>query len=95
MQAFIKKVLQADSFVLFSKSYCPYSKKAKAILQENKIAFVCFELDEKQPLGQSKYSSAEILQGLAEYSKIQTVPQLFKNGRFLGDSSQIAQHFKR
>jgi glutaredoxin len=72
--------------VIFSKSYCPYSKRAKGILLEkyviNPEPYVV-ELDE-HPQG------AKIQSQLAEMTGRKTVPNIMINGKSIGGSDEIA-----
>ena len=45
--AFIQTALAADKVVVFSKSYCPYCKKAKDALRQAGIAFKAYEIENR------------------------------------------------
>lgn len=70
--------------LLFSKTYCPYSRKAKAHLDSIGLKYVTIELDS---LSDSMLPKLQEL--LFLLSGIKTVPQLYVSGRFIGDSSVI------
>ncbi len=42
--ALVSAAIKQHSVVMFSKSYCPFCDKAKALLKERNIAFTAFEL---------------------------------------------------
>ncbi|XP_021276850.1 glutaredoxin-C4 isoform X2 [Herrania umbratica] len=45
--AFVKKTISAHKIVIFSKSYCPYCRRAKSVFKElNQVPFAV-ELDER------------------------------------------------
>ncbi|MEW5299557.1 MAG: hypothetical protein WDW38_004403 [Sanguina aurantia] len=73
----IKSAIVAAPVVVYSKTYCPYCTKAKALLTDLKVPFTAFELD-KLGDGDELQSS---LQGL---TGSRTVPQVFIGGKFLG-----------
>ncbi|MBA0553746.1 hypothetical protein Gohar_006649, partial [Gossypium harknessii] len=45
--AFVKKTISAHKIVIFSKSYCPYCRKAKSVFKELKEVPFVVELDER------------------------------------------------
>ncbi|KAH8200029.1 hypothetical protein TruAng_005805 [Truncatella angustata] len=76
-----------DLAIIFSKTYCPYSKKAKKLLLEkysiDPAPFVV-ELDE-HPLGK------ELQAKLKETTGRGTVPNIMINGKTIGGSDDIAE----
>ena len=73
--------------IVFSKSYCPYSRRAKGILLEkytiNPAPFVV-ELDQ-HPLGQKLQAK------LGELTGRRTVPNILVNGVSIGGGDDIAE----
>ena len=73
--------------VIFSKSYCPYSKRAKGILLEkysiDPPPYVV-ELDE-HPLG------AKIQSRLGAMTQRTTVPNIMVNGKSIGGGDEISE----
>ena len=72
--------------IIFSKSYCPFSKKAKGILLEKYVidpAPYVVELDE-HPLG------LKIQDKLLEKTGRRTVPNIMVNGISIGGGDDIA-----
>ncbi|KAL6509000.1 hypothetical protein OROGR_023107 [Orobanche gracilis] len=45
--AFVKKTISSHHIVIFSKSYCPYCRRAKAVFKELKQDPYVVELDER------------------------------------------------
>ena len=73
--------------IIFSKSYCPYSKRAKGLLLEKyniDPAPYVVELDE-HPLG------PQIQARLAEITGRRTVPNIMINGKSIGGSDDITE----
>lgn len=85
----LETILTCGSFavIIFSKSYCPHSKRAKNILLEKYIidpAPFVVELDQHE-LGQG-------LQGrLAELTGRRTVPNVLINGVSIGGGDDVAE----
>ena len=76
----------SNSVIIFSKSYCPYSKKAKSILLDGYTIspqpFVV-ELDQ-HPIGR------ELQSLLAQSTGRATVPNILVNGKSIGGGDDIA-----
>ncbi|KAF2277309.1 glutaredoxin domain-containing protein [Westerdykella ornata] len=82
----LNAILKKSPVIIFSKSYCPYSKRAKQLLLETyKISPAPFvvELDH-HPLG------AKLQDTLAESTHRRTVPNILIMGRSIGGSDDIA-----
>ncbi|RWA06639.1 hypothetical protein EKO27_g8461 [Xylaria grammica] len=82
----LHQILGRSPVVIFSKTYCPYSKKAKGILLEKYIiepAPYVVELNE-HPLG----SKLQAL--LAEKTGRKTVPNIMIHGKSVGGGDEIA-----
>ncbi|KAI0525790.1 thioredoxin-like protein [Xylaria bambusicola] len=83
----LNQILKRSPVVIFSKTYCPYSKKAKGVLLEKYIIEptpYVVELDE-HPLG------TELQALLAEKTGRKTVPNIIINGKSVGGSDDIAE----
>ncbi|CAH8352391.1 unnamed protein product [Eruca vesicaria subsp. sativa] len=76
---FVKKTISSHNIVIFSKSYCPYCRRAKSVFSElNQVPHVV-ELDEREDGG-------SIQSALGEIVGRRTVPQVFINGKHIGGS---------
>ncbi|XP_013613308.1 PREDICTED: glutaredoxin-C4-like [Brassica oleracea var. oleracea] len=76
---FVKKTISSHKIVIFSKSYCPYCRRAKSVFGElNQVPHVV-ELDEREDGG-------SIQSALGETVGRRTVPQVFINGKHIGGS---------
>ncbi|KAJ5379569.1 hypothetical protein N7509_012688 [Penicillium cosmopolitanum] len=82
----LNDILKRSPIIIFSKSYCPYSKKAKHILLERYAIspkpFVV-ELDQ-HPIGQ------KLQDLLAQNTGRRTVPNVLVNGKSIGGGDDIA-----
>ncbi|CAD5220487.1 unnamed protein product [Bursaphelenchus xylophilus] len=79
----IEKMLLATKAVLFSKTYCPYSKRVKLILEPYRIKDIHVEEVNL------RNDSLKVQDELEKYSHIHTVPQFFLNGKFVGNFDRI------
>ncbi|KAJ4833208.1 Glutaredoxin-C3 [Turnera subulata] len=80
--AFVQNVIYSNRIVIFSKSYCPYCKRAKGIFRElNEQPFVV-ELDLRDDGSQIQYVLLELVGR-------RTVPQVFVNGKHIGGSDDL------
>ncbi|MCJ1338159.1 hypothetical protein MMC09_003444 [Bachmanniomyces sp. S44760] len=81
----LNTILKRSPIIIFSKSYCPFSKKAKAILVE-KYTIVpspfVVELD-KHPMGRKLQDSLQKSTGRG------TVPNVLINGRSIGGGDDV------
>ncbi|KAL7093114.1 hypothetical protein ACP275_11G023000 [Erythranthe tilingii] len=85
--AFVKKTISSHSIVIFSKSYCPYCRRAKGVFKElNQVPYVV-ELDEREDGG-------EIQDALSKIVGRRTVPQVFINGKHLGGSDDTVEAYE-
>ena len=71
-----------DGVVLFSKSYCPYCKRAKASLKGIGIAPVVVELDERP-------DGSAIQAALLQKTGQRTVPSAWLRGKHIGGSDDV------
>ncbi|KAL8473804.1 hypothetical protein ACS0TY_029922 [Phlomoides rotata] len=80
--AFVENVIYSNKIAIFSKSYCPYSLRAKRIFSElEEVPFVV-ELD----LRDDGYRIQDVL---VELVGKRTVPQVFVNGKHIGGSDDV------
>jgi glutaredoxin 3 len=73
--------------VLFSKSYCPYCRKAKQALLSIGISPVVVELDERN-------DGREIQVALLQMTKQRTVPSAWLNGKHIGGGDDVVNGVK-
>ncbi|KAG6818900.1 hypothetical protein H0H93_000469 [Arthromyces matolae] len=80
----------ADNKVaIFSKSWCPYCKKAKALFQDEfpDVETTVYELDERE-------DGADIQNYLQQKTGQRTVPNIFVNGEHVGGCDAVTKSFK-
>uniref|UniRef100_A0A7N0VGM3 Glutaredoxin domain-containing protein n=1 Tax=Kalanchoe fedtschenkoi TaxID=63787 RepID=A0A7N0VGM3_KALFE len=84
---FVSKTIKSHDIVIFSKSYCPYCKRAKAVFKElNQKPFVV-ELDERE-------DGHTIQEALSEKVGRRTVPQVFIHGKHIGGSDDTIDAYE-
>lgn len=78
--------IQKDFVQIFSKSWCPYCKKAKELLNQYNLLSsgktLCNELDKMT-------DGKEIQNVLTNYTKQKTVPYIFFYSKFIGGYSEL------
>ncbi|KAI3894999.1 hypothetical protein MKX03_021911 [Papaver bracteatum] len=85
--AFIDKTISSHNIVIFSKSYCPYCKRAKAVFKELNQTPHVIELDERD-------DGYDIQGALGEKLGRRTVPQVFVNGKHIGGSDDTLDAYE-
>ncbi|CAA0834025.1 Glutaredoxin-C3 [Striga hermonthica] len=80
--AFVESVIYSNKIAIFSKSYCPYSLRAKRIFSELEEQPYVVELD----LRDDGYKIQEVLLDMVGR---RTVPQVFVNGKHIGGSDDL------
>ncbi|KAJ2698470.1 hypothetical protein H4218_003265 [Coemansia sp. IMI 209128] len=86
----VRQLIQRNRVMVFSKTYCPYSSKAKRLLAKLKeqrgLFYTVLEVDtEKDPV--------EIKAALSKVSGRQTFPNIFVDGQSIGGSDDLqAKH---
>ncbi|KAJ1260207.1 hypothetical protein BS78_10G214700 [Paspalum vaginatum] len=88
-KSFVKSTVSAHDVVIFSKSYCPYCRRAKAVFKElelKKDPYVV-ELDQRE-------DGSEIQDALSDMVGRRTVPQVFVHGKHLGGSDDTVEAYE-
>ncbi|KAJ8456636.1 hypothetical protein ONZ45_g18646 [Pleurotus djamor] len=85
VKSLVEDSISQTPIVIFSKSYCPYCRKAKALFKENyaDVETKIYELDEID-------DGAAIQDYLATKTGQRTVPNIFVNQTHVGGSSDAA-----
>jgi len=86
--AAIADALLENSVVVFSKSYCPYCKRAKALLQDQNVQFYAVEMDQIP-------GGAGVQQALKEKTGQRTVPNVFIGGEHIGGYDALSSLVKQ
>ena len=87
--SFVKSTVKAHDVVIFSKPYCPYCRRAKAVFKElelKKEPYVV-ELDQRE-------DGWEIQDALSDMVGRRTVPQVFVHGKHLGGSDDTVEAYE-
>ncbi|VDM78893.1 unnamed protein product [Strongylus vulgaris] len=86
VKAFVDKLLKTHKIVVFAKTYCPYSQKARAALESCNVkpgAMAWLDID-KRP------DCTEIQDYLQALTGGRTVPRVFINQKFFGGGDDTA-----
>jgi len=68
--------------VVYSVDYCPYCKRAKKLLAEKGVSFEEIDITANED---------EMRPKLMSQTGIDTVPQIFIDGKFIGGSNKLAE----
>jgi len=80
---FVKLQVSSNKVVVFSKSYCPYCKKAKAAIKDAGLSeFYVIELDERD-------DGDAIQDALLKITGARSVPRVFIGGKFVGGGDDV------
>jgi glutaredoxin 3 len=84
----ISSLIESNTVVIFSKSYCPYCSATKKVFQELQVDdIVLIELD-KDPQGSEMQAELRRMTGQS------TVPNVFVRGQHLGGNNDIQAALK-
>ena len=85
--SFVKNTISSHKIVIFSKSYCPYCRRAKSVFKElNQVPHVV-ELDERD-------DGWRIQDALSQKIGRRTVPQVFIDGKHIGGSDDTVEAYQ-
>nr|CAD1819034.1 unnamed protein product [Ananas comosus var. bracteatus] len=85
--AFVQNAVYSNRIAIFSKSYCPYSIRAKRIFRQLQEKPFVVELDRR-------VDGWEIQNVLLDLVGRSTVPQVFVNGQYIGGSDETVKALK-
>ncbi|KAH7280415.1 hypothetical protein KP509_37G066100 [Ceratopteris richardii] len=81
-----KGLVAENPVVVYSKSYCPYCKQVKQLLEGLGVKYKAVELDQEE-------DGADIQAALLEWTGQRTVPNVFIGGQHIGGcDSTVAKH---
>ncbi|RIA94711.1 glutaredoxin 1 [Glomus cerebriforme] len=78
----VEKLIQENPIMIFSKSYCPYCKKAKETIEGLRKKYKAFEIDEAD-------NGSAIQDYLKEKTSQRTVPNIFIDGKHVGGCDSL------
>jgi len=82
----VKEKNEANPVIVYSKSWCPYCARVKALFQKLEVDAKIIELDEV-------VEGDDVQAALYDISGVRTVPQVFIGGKFVGGSDDtLALH---
>eukprot|EP01088_Endostelium_zonatum_P003819 TRINITY_DN15009_c0_g1_i1.p1 TRINITY_DN15009_c0_g1~~TRINITY_DN15009_c0_g1_i1.p1 ORF type:complete len:153 (+),score=25.61 TRINITY_DN15009_c0_g1_i1:35-460(+) len=79
VEDFVNRRITANNVYVFSKSYCPYCRRAKETLRNAGIEFGVVELDQIK-------NGADIQRHLQALTGVRTVPSVWIKGKYFGGS---------
>ena len=79
----VDRLIKDNKVMIFSKSYCPFCKKAKALFDKLNIKYHALEMDTLK-------NGAEIQIYLVAKTGLTTVPNIFVSGKHIGGSDDLA-----
>jgi len=77
-----QSIIDENAVAVFSKSWCPYCKAAKALLNENGVKFYTIELDQVD-------DGADIQAALKELNGQSSVPSIYIKQKHIGGNSDL------
>eukprot|EP00467_Chlorarachnion_reptans_P026185 CAMPEP_0114498130 /NCGR_PEP_ID=MMETSP0109-20121206/6710_1 /TAXON_ID=29199 /ORGANISM="Chlorarachnion reptans, Strain CCCM449" /LENGTH=99 /DNA_ID=CAMNT_0001675591 /DNA_START=259 /DNA_END=558 /DNA_ORIENTATION=- len=83
----ITKLVQENTVVIFSKSYCPHCKRAKKGLTDIGVVYKALELDLRE-------DGASIQETLQKMTGQKTVPNVWLKGKHLGGADDTIKAIK-
>lgn len=86
--ASIKKTVQDNKVVVYSKTYCPYCTEVKGLMQKLNVGAKVFELDNMGNDGATLQTTLQSITGR------RTVPQVFVGGNFVGGCDDTMAAYK-
>ncbi|CAG8451228.1 10573_t:CDS:2 [Funneliformis mosseae] len=78
----VEKLIKENPIMIFSKSYCPYCKRAKGVLESLNKNYEAIELD-------TESEGSDIQKYLKEKTKQNTVPNIFIGGQHVGGCDDL------
>ncbi|KAL9549978.1 hypothetical protein MBANPS3_004946 [Mucor bainieri] len=84
VEQFVEDAIKNNKVVIFTKSTCPYCKKAKTLLEGYNIKYENIELD-NHPNGEA------IQEYLAKKTGQKTVPNIFIDQKHIGGSDELTK----
>ncbi|KAK7411948.1 hypothetical protein VNO78_03393 [Psophocarpus tetragonolobus] len=84
---FVDDTINSNKIVIFSKTYCPYCQRAKAVFKDLKQVPHVVELDERE-------DGSKITDVLINIVGRRTVPQVFVNGKHIGGSDDTVAAYE-
>ena len=72
--------------IIWSKDYCPYCVRAKALLDAKGIVY------EERNISQGEWTKEQLLEAVPG---ARTVPQIFLDGELIGGYDQLKEYFNQ
>ncbi|CAJ0942371.1 unnamed protein product, partial [Mesorhabditis belari] len=85
----VRKAVDSQSVVMFTKSACSYCVKAKNLLNEQKVDYKEIDFDALKQQNPNEHQG--LVNGLVYMTKITGVPQIFICGKFIGGFTELSE----
>jgi len=82
-EVLVKEKISENAVMVFSKSYCPYCKKAKELLTKYGVKFDSYEINVES-------NGAQVQKVLEKITGQSTVPNIFIGTKHIGGSDKLA-----
>mmetsp|Transcript_26324 Transcript_26324/g.57063 ORF Transcript_26324/g.57063 Transcript_26324/m.57063 type:complete len:141 (-) Transcript_26324:91-513(-) len=83
----VKDRIEGSKVIVFSKSYCPYCRKVKTLLDEEGVPYTVLELDTHE-------DGASLQRILYQITGQRTVPNVFVKGGHVGGASDTIEAYR-
>ncbi|EHK19476.1 uncharacterized protein TRIVIDRAFT_80922 [Trichoderma virens Gv29-8] len=80
----VQRIIDQNSVVIFSKTWCPYSSAAKQTLNRLKVQYEVVELD-------NRHDGDDLQDALLEISGQRSVPNIFFGKQHVGGNSDLQE----
>ncbi|KAI9207994.1 thioredoxin-like protein [Polychytrium aggregatum] len=87
-EAFVKTTVESHTVVVFGKSHCPYTQKAKKLLADAGIKFHQVDLDTMD-------TGAAIQTFLETSTNLKGVPNVWVKGKHFGDDGDVEEQVQK
>ena len=95
LHAKIDNFINNNKLALVSATYCPYAKYVKRRLKMIRVKFAVFEVNKQKGPNGKFIAKGYSMDYLKTITGTRSVPQLFKNGVFLGQSTYVKSLVKQ
>jgi glutaredoxin 3 len=84
---YIREAINKNKIVIFSRQSCSWCRRAKDDLRRNNEEFISIEIDDISQCPKGDCQS--LVKALMFQTRMNTVPQIFINGQFIGGYSEL------
>ena len=92
MNKLIKDLTSNNRVVVFAKSWCKFSKRVKFLFDNHNVNYLAFDMDLEFQNDENRIAALQ--DELKVMTGLKTVPNVWINNKFAGDSSQMQKIFE-